>query len=233
MKTLKKLETVRKEPPRSTGPELSDETFALFQQLILREMGIRMRGSKKILVANRLRRRLAALKLASYEQYFRYLTRSEQAADELPNFVGAISTNETYFYRGDNQFPALREEVLPRLLASPGRRAQAPVHLERRQLQRRGALHDLHGGRGSGPGPALGRGAGHHGHGHQPGDDRRGDAGRVLRPQLPGHAGPLPGGLFRRAGRRALPDPGAGQGPRAVPGAQPAPRRARRERTST
>jgi chemotaxis protein methyltransferase CheR len=107
-----------------TGPELSDETFALFQQLILREMGIRMRGSKKILVANRLRRRLNALKLASYEQYFRYLTGSEQAADELPNFVGAISTNETYFYRGDNQFQALREHVLPRLLASPGRRTR-------------------------------------------------------------------------------------------------------------
>jgi chemotaxis protein methyltransferase CheR len=106
------------------GPELSDETFALFQQLILREMGIRMRASKKILVANRLRRRLAALRLPSYEQYYRYLTRSEQAEEEIANFVGAISTNETYFYRGENQFAALREEVLPRLLGSPAGRAK-------------------------------------------------------------------------------------------------------------
>jgi len=105
-----------------SSPELSDETFALFQQLILREMGIRMRGSKKLLVANRLRRRLAALKLPSYEHYYRYLTRSEQAEEEIPNFVGAISTNETYFYRGENQFAALREEVLPRLIKSPARR---------------------------------------------------------------------------------------------------------------
>ena len=108
-------------PETTRAPELSDETFALFQQLILREMGIRMRGSKKILVANRLRRRLAALKLPSYEHYYRYLTRSEKAAEEIPNFVGAISTNETYFYRGENQFAALREEVLPRLLQSPAR----------------------------------------------------------------------------------------------------------------
>ncbi len=106
------------------APELSDETFALFQQLILREMGIRMRGSKKILVANRLRRRLVALKMPSYEHYYRYLTRSEQAEEEVANFVGAISTNETYFYRGENQFAALREEVLPRLLKSAAERTK-------------------------------------------------------------------------------------------------------------
>jgi len=105
-----------------SGPELSDQTFALFQQVILREMGIRMRAGKKILVANRLRRRLVALKLASYEQYYRYLNSPEQALEEIPNFIGAISTNETYFYRGENQFAALREQVLPRLLASPSRR---------------------------------------------------------------------------------------------------------------
>jgi chemotaxis protein methyltransferase CheR len=105
-------------------PQLSDETFALFQQLILREMGIRMRDSKKLLVANRLRRRLAALKLPSYEQYYRYLTRSEQAEEEVANFVGAISTNETYFYRGENQFKALQAEVLPRLLGSPAGRSK-------------------------------------------------------------------------------------------------------------
>jgi chemotaxis protein methyltransferase CheR len=115
-------------PDKACAPELSDETFALFQQLILREMGIRMRASKKILVANRLRRRLAALKLPSYEKYYLYLTRGEQAEEEIPNFVGAISTNETYFYRGENQFAALREQVLPRLLASPARR-QGPKRL--------------------------------------------------------------------------------------------------------
>ncbi len=106
------------------APELSDETFALFQQLILKEMGICMRASKKILVANRLRRRLGALKLPSYEQYYRFLTRSEHADEEIANFVGAISTNETYFYRGENQFAALREEVLPRLIRSGGERAK-------------------------------------------------------------------------------------------------------------
>ena len=107
-----------------SGPELSEQTFALFQQVILREMGIRMRGNKKILVANRLRRRLVALNLSSYEQYYRCLTDPERAPEELPNFVGAISTNETYFFRGENQFAALREQVLPALLAAPSRRGR-------------------------------------------------------------------------------------------------------------
>jgi chemotaxis protein methyltransferase CheR len=99
-------------------PELQEQTFALFRALIHREMGIYMRDSKKILVANRLRRRLQALNLDSYEEYYRYLTRGENAKEEIGRFIDAISTNETYFYRGENQFIALQEAVLPVLFGN-------------------------------------------------------------------------------------------------------------------
>ncbi|UCF97565.1 MAG: protein-glutamate O-methyltransferase CheR [Spirochaetaceae bacterium] len=96
-------------------PELTDDTFNLFRRLIYQEMGINMRDSKKILVANRLRKRIVALKLGSYEEYYRLLTRSESAEEELGHFFDSISTNETYFYRGDNQFSALEKVILPEL----------------------------------------------------------------------------------------------------------------------
>jgi chemotaxis protein methyltransferase CheR len=96
-------------------PELSVETFERFRELIYREMGIYMRDSKKILVANRLRKRVTALGLASYEEYYRLLTGKEDAQEELNHFMDSISTNETYFYRGDNQFAALQNLVLPNL----------------------------------------------------------------------------------------------------------------------
>lgn len=96
-------------------PELSDETFERFRELIYRQMGIHMRDSKKILVANRLRKRVKALGLSSYEEYYRVLTGGEGAQEEINHFVDSISTNETYFYRGDKQFTALQDLILPKL----------------------------------------------------------------------------------------------------------------------
>ena len=95
--------------------ELSDITFNLFRDLIYHKTGIFMRESKRVLVSNRLRKRLMALKLKSYDDYYHYLTNTEEGQKELKNFIDAVSTNETYFYRGDNQFEALRNVILPEL----------------------------------------------------------------------------------------------------------------------
>ena len=97
-------------------PELSQITYDLFRALIYRETGIRMSDSKKVLVSNRLRRRLRALQLSTYEEYYRLLT-GEAAGmrRELSSFIDAVSTNETYFYRGESHFQALGDAVLPEL----------------------------------------------------------------------------------------------------------------------
>ncbi len=96
-------------------PVLTDKTFNDFRELIYREAGITLRDTKRILISNRLRKRIIALKLNSYDDYYRYLTETGEGKRELPNFIDAVSTNETYFYRGDNQFGALREEILPKM----------------------------------------------------------------------------------------------------------------------
>jgi chemotaxis protein methyltransferase CheR len=99
-------------------PDLTDETFARFCALIYKETGIFMRESKKVLVANRIRRRLAALHVASYEDYYTLLTGGGTAAEgERVRFIDAVSTNETFFFRGESHFEALRSVVLPELFA--------------------------------------------------------------------------------------------------------------------
>jgi chemotaxis protein methyltransferase CheR len=105
-------------------PDLAEDTFNLFRHLIHRETGIYLRDSKKILVANRLRKRIRALNLGSYEQYYHLLTRCPDGREELAHLFDAISTNETYFYRGDNQFLALQQFVLPELF---GRRRRVDI----------------------------------------------------------------------------------------------------------
>jgi chemotaxis protein methyltransferase CheR len=94
---------------------LSGETFDRFRKLIYEKTNINMRDSKHILVSNRLRKRVLALGLESYEEYYSYLTEGEGREQELANFIDAVSTNETYFYREMNHFNALKETILPEL----------------------------------------------------------------------------------------------------------------------
>ena len=94
---------------------LTDKTFNNFRELIYQEAGITLRDTKRILISNRLRKRLVALELSCYDDYYRYLINSDTEKKELQNFIDAISTNETYFYRGDNQFVALNNEILPKM----------------------------------------------------------------------------------------------------------------------
>jgi len=94
---------------------LSEKTFNLFRKLIYEKTNINMRESKYILVANRLRKRIVALGLGGYEEYYRYLTGGEGRDSELVHFIDAVSTNETYFFREMNHFSALKHTILPEL----------------------------------------------------------------------------------------------------------------------
>ncbi len=100
---------------------ISDATFKDFRSLIFEKTGIHMRDGKQILISNRLRRRLVALRLSSYEEYYRLLVSGDAGDGELHNFIDAVSTNETYFFREANHFTALRKTVLPEILGRKNR----------------------------------------------------------------------------------------------------------------
>ncbi len=102
-------------------PTLANDTFDKFRALIYQKTGIYMREGKQILVSNRLRKRLVQLKLATYEEYYDLLTAGKGAREELPHFIDAVSTNETYFFREGNHFTALERVVLPELFKAGGR----------------------------------------------------------------------------------------------------------------
>jgi chemotaxis protein methyltransferase CheR len=76
-----------------------------------------MRDGKHVLISNRLRRRIVALNLGGYDEYYEYITRGPGRETEIQAFIDAVSTNETYFFRETNHFAALTGTVLPELLA--------------------------------------------------------------------------------------------------------------------
>jgi chemotaxis protein methyltransferase CheR len=107
--------------PAIAGAALSQETFDKFRALIYEKTGIHMREGKQILIANRLRKRLVQLKLASYEEYYSLLTAARCSAAETAQFIDAVSTNETYFFREGNHFTALTATILPELFRANGK----------------------------------------------------------------------------------------------------------------
>ena len=107
--------------PVLAGATLAQDTFDKFRALIYQKTGIHMREGKQILIANRLRKRLVHLKLASYEEYYSLLTAGRCSDAEMAQFIDAVSTNETYFFREGNHFTALSTTILPELFRTQGR----------------------------------------------------------------------------------------------------------------
>ncbi len=101
--------------------ELTDDEYARFCGLIYRTAGIRIAENKRVMVGNRVRRRLRATGIETFAEYFAYLT-SPAGAGEMPDFVDAITTNETYFFRDIHHYRWLGGEFLPEM----ARRATTP-----------------------------------------------------------------------------------------------------------
>lgn len=94
--------------------EISDKAFNQIKGLIYSIAGINLSDAKKSLVVGRLNKRLRALKLQSFEDYYRYLTSKNAGREqELQLFVDLLTTNETYFFREQLHFDFLVKTVLP------------------------------------------------------------------------------------------------------------------------
>ena len=96
---------------------LTEEEFAKFAKLIYEESGIFLKETKLTLLSNRLRKRLAALKLKEFSDYYDYLQKlaGEEKKKEYEELLDVVSTNETYFFRNERHFEALTDYCLPDL----------------------------------------------------------------------------------------------------------------------
>jgi chemotaxis protein methyltransferase CheR len=94
---------------------ITDDEFQAFQHLIYTETGITLNESKRCLVCSRLSKRLRALRLTSYLDYYDYLLRRD-TGEELQRMVNCITTNKTDFFRESHHFDFLTRTVFPALV---------------------------------------------------------------------------------------------------------------------
>lgn len=93
--------------------KLSVELFEKMSKLVYDRTGIDMPESKLGMLSNRLRKRLRALELDSFEEYYKLLRNSKRCEEELPNFLSAVTTNETYFFRNERLWKDMRQTLIP------------------------------------------------------------------------------------------------------------------------
>ncbi len=113
---------------RTQAGGLSDTLFYQIRDFIYQKSGIYFPDNKKYLLESRLKQRINALKLSSYEEYFRKINNG-LAREELNQLFDAITINETYFFRNEAQLNALRHLVIPELIPQALQSPQKSIRL--------------------------------------------------------------------------------------------------------
>lgn len=97
--------------------KLSGSEFKKVAALVYERTGIHLPECKSDLLSNRLRKRLRSLELGTFEEYYKLLKDPSRCEEELPHFLSAVTTNETYFFRNDALWKYFRETWIPSIAA--------------------------------------------------------------------------------------------------------------------
>lgn len=97
---------------------MDSRDFQRFRDLVHEHTGIWLRDGKQIMLAARLSRQLRQLGLASFADYFRFLTNSRKDGPEFTVFINSVTTNKTSFFREPHHFNFLAKTVVPEIQAA-------------------------------------------------------------------------------------------------------------------
>lgn len=89
--------------------ELTESQFIKFSELVYHECGINLHDGKRQLLQARLSKRVRKTGIRSAEEYLELLKKDKR---ELINFLDAISTNHTFFFRESHHFDCLNDTHL-------------------------------------------------------------------------------------------------------------------------
>ena len=105
--------------------QVTDLQLRQFAELIYKRTGIRVAPEKRLLLSNRLRRRLRETHIAGFSEYYHYLRRLDDNDPEWDAFCQEITTHETYLFRDPRQWDWFRNVFLAQRAAA-ARQEKAP-----------------------------------------------------------------------------------------------------------
>jgi len=105
---------------KSSTAAMSNADFVRMSKLIQDFCGIKLPQVKKTMLEGRLRKRLKALGMETFDEYCDYIFDPKSAGEEYVHMLDAVTTNKTDFFRESNHFDYLLNRVLPELVSSQG-----------------------------------------------------------------------------------------------------------------
>ena len=96
--------------------KLSEKDFFRLSRFIHSECGIKMPVPKKVMLEARLKKRLRALGLESYEEYCDLLFSPAGMEQERVFMINVVTTNKTDFFREPRHFEFLVQNALPEVM---------------------------------------------------------------------------------------------------------------------
>ena len=101
---------------------LSKRNFELLSRYIYNYSGIKMPHTKMTMLEGRLRRRLRATGLPTFDSYCDYLFKHDGIEAEAIFLIDAVTTNKTDFFREPKHFDYMVQKALPDILNQYGDR---------------------------------------------------------------------------------------------------------------
>jgi chemotaxis protein methyltransferase CheR len=111
-----------------TGVNLSDDVFNKLRDLIYEISGIYFGGQKKYLLETRLSKRLSALNLPNFEDYYNYLKYSSGKQTETKELLNSVTTNETSFFRDMPQLDVFND-IIKQVVNGAGNNAYKKIRI--------------------------------------------------------------------------------------------------------
>jgi len=106
---------------------LADEEFRLLSTFIYEYCGLYFDEANRFLLESRLQNRLRTYHFDSFLKYYHFLLLHQDRVQEINELLNVITTNETYFFREQNQLDAFADEVLPDIAQKKTREKQIRI----------------------------------------------------------------------------------------------------------
>ena len=92
--------------------KLKDKEFSKISLLMHDLIGINLKPEKKVLVENRLAKRIRYYNFDSYQKYYDLVLEDKL---EMQEMINLLTTNETNFFRQKNHYDFFEEEIIPHI----------------------------------------------------------------------------------------------------------------------
>lgn len=93
---------------------MTADDFLYISKTVYKECGIVLNEQKRDMVYSRLARRIRVLNLMDFSEYIQYLQQNREL--EFTEFINAITTNLTSFFREPHHFEFLEKTIIPEVI---------------------------------------------------------------------------------------------------------------------